>query len=85
LCDIFLEGDEEETLVELRIFNKNEKILIRRLKGTVRVDGNEVEKMGRPPGGRPVRGVRKKPLVLKKLTWKKVEKVQIEKKHHRKR
>jgi murein biosynthesis integral membrane protein MurJ/undecaprenyldiphospho-muramoylpentapeptide beta-N-acetylglucosaminyltransferase len=44
LCDIFLDGDEKETFIELRIFNKNEKILVRRLKGTVRVDGNEVEK-----------------------------------------
>jgi UDP-N-acetylglucosamine--N-acetylmuramyl-(pentapeptide) pyrophosphoryl-undecaprenol N-acetylglucosamine transferase len=44
LCDSYLEGIDEQTVVELKIIQKQEKIIVRRLKGSAAVDGKPVEK-----------------------------------------
>lgn len=44
-CDVYLDaGDDDDLRAELRIINKGEKIILRRLKGTIRVDDKEIDK-----------------------------------------
>lgn len=44
LCDNYLEGIDEETQAQLKIFKKGEQIVVRRIKGNVLADGNPVER-----------------------------------------
>ncbi len=77
LCDAFLEGDEHETLIDLKIFSKNEKIVVRRLKGTALVNGKKIEKLAELQEDAKL-AVAGKTFILKSYL-EKVEKVQIEK------
>jgi len=77
LCDIYLEGNEDETLVDLKIIDKGEKIVVRRLKGTARVDAVDVENWAEIKEGSQLE-VAGKVFVLKSYL-EKVEKVRIEK------
>lgn len=77
LCDIYLEGIEDETLVDLKIISKGEKIVVRRLKGSARVDGAEVENWVEINEGSQLE-IGGKTFVLKSYL-EKIEKVQIEK------
>jgi murein biosynthesis integral membrane protein MurJ/undecaprenyldiphospho-muramoylpentapeptide beta-N-acetylglucosaminyltransferase len=43
LCDAYLENMDEDVVVQLKILKNQEKIIVRRLKGTAAVDGNTVE------------------------------------------
>lgn len=77
LCDVFLEGDEDETLLELKIIGKGEKIIVYRLKGTARVDGSDVERWVEIKENSPLE-VAGKTFILKGYL-EKVAKVHIEK------
>ena len=44
LCDAYLEGNESATLLELKIINKNERIIARRIKGTALVNGGVIDR-----------------------------------------
>jgi len=85
LCDAFLPGDEtgEDILIELKIFKDKtrtvEKIIVRRVKGKVSIDGEAVEKYGQlKEDSRLEVGEAGKAFVLKSY-FEKVQKVQFEK------
>lgn len=78
LCDAFLEGNlGGATLVKLKILNKNEKIILRRLKGIVRVNGGIIGKMAEIKEGSQLE-IGGKNFVLKSFL-EKVQKVHVEK------
>ena len=77
LCDVFLERTDQDVLVELKSVNKNEKIVARALKGTLRVDGEEVDNWTELKEGSRL-DMAGKTFVLKSYL-EKVEKIQIEK------
>ncbi len=78
LCDAFLEGNlGGSTLIKLRILNKNEKIILRREKGVVRVDGSIIGKVAEIKEGSQLE-ISGKKFILKSFLGK-VEKVHVEK------
>ncbi|MCP5106999.1 MAG: murein biosynthesis integral membrane protein MurJ, partial [bacterium] len=77
LCDAPLEGVDAETLIELKIINKGEKILVHRLKGAAEVDGGDVKKLAEIKEDSQLK-VGDKTFTLKSYL-EKVEKVQVEK------
>ncbi|NIN41171.1 MAG: murein biosynthesis integral membrane protein MurJ [Candidatus Aminicenantes bacterium] len=81
LCDTFVEGLDENVLIELKILNKQEKIIVRGLKGTVFVDGQQVEKWAEIKEDSLLemgKGETNKAFVLKSY-FEKVQKVHLEK------
>jgi UDP-N-acetylglucosamine--N-acetylmuramyl-(pentapeptide) pyrophosphoryl-undecaprenol N-acetylglucosamine transferase len=87
LCDAYLEGVDEPTLIELKLLgnkkskknNTDDRIVVRRLKGTASVDGNAVENLVElKEGSQLALGKEQKTYVLKSY-FEKVQKVHIEK------
>lgn len=77
LCDVFLDGLEDETLIELKTIGRNEKIVVRRIKGSAAVDGIEVVEWTELKEGSRLE-IGRKAFVLKSYL-EKVEKVRIQK------
>ncbi|MGE5340590.1 MAG: lipid II flippase MurJ [Candidatus Omnitrophota bacterium] len=85
LCDAFLEKPNENILVELRILKsrvngkREEKLVARRIKGTLRVDGDPVEKWAPVKDGSILEfGSNRQTFVLRRY-FEKVRKVHVEK------
>lgn len=77
LCDVSMEDTEEDILLELKIVNKNEKIVVRPIKGAVRVDGEDIDKLTELKEGSQLE-ISGKTYLLKSYL-EKVEKVHIHK------
>ncbi len=77
LCDLYLEWEQEEILFELKSLNKDEKMILRRLKGTIVLDGNVVDKWVEIKEGSKLEVAGK--TFLMKSYLEKVQKVHIQK------
>ncbi|MCP4156969.1 MAG: murein biosynthesis integral membrane protein MurJ [bacterium] len=77
LCDFYLEDSDENILVKLKSLNKEEKTILYRMKGKVRVDDNDVETVVELNEGSKLE-LGGKAFVLKSYL-EKVQKVRVEK------